>query len=100
MGLIEGKANESLQPYEKFDLNERLETLSVTEKTVFGLMIEQYSTAEMATALGISRTSIKPHMTNIYRKLAIKHCDEGSLSKRLVFNRTFMDCKLANWVEL
>ena len=63
-------------------------------------MLQMFSTAEIASELNRKRTAIKAHMTNIYRKLAIKHCDQGSLSKRLVFHRTFQDCQLADWVEL
>lgn len=100
MGLSSGKANRNLQSYEELDLNERLATLSVREKSVFSLMLGLRSTAEIALQLGMNRVGVKHHMTNIYRKLAIKHCDEGSLSKRLVFNRTFLDCQLAEWVKL
>lgn len=46
--------------------------LTPREKEVFGLLIENYSTKEMAERMGISDKTVRNHISNVMLKLGVK----------------------------
>lgn len=46
--------------------------LTKREKEVFVLLVQNYSTVEIATELGISEKTVRNHISNVMQKLGVK----------------------------
>lgn len=46
--------------------------LTVKEKQIFDLLIQNYSTKEIASFLGISDKTVRNHISNVLLKLGVK----------------------------
>lgn len=46
--------------------------LTKREKEVFVLLVQNYSTLEIATELGISEKTVRNHISNVMQKLGVK----------------------------
>ena len=46
--------------------------LTVREKEIFNLLIENNTTSEIASLLGISEKTVRNHISNVMQKLAVK----------------------------
>lgn len=47
--------------------------LTIREKEIFKLLINNYSTDEIASSLNISKKTVRNHISNVIQKLGVKN---------------------------
>jgi len=69
-------------PLSDKEKEEKVQSLTAREREVFLLLIEGFTLKEAAEQVGIEYSTVKNHMTEIYRKLNVKERDELIINYR------------------